>query len=318
MQSIERYGIVALVFLAVTIVAVIMWDDDDSTSGTVAAAGQDSPAATANARRNERPGRVGLRTDTTRSLPLGRSQPRREIETVPPAHQPTTETTRTEGTTAPRGGIGPAGGDETAQPVQDPVGPGVGQDPTTPTGLHPGGDPGTATPPANTGRATTATRPNLYEVQQGETLSEIAERELGTWKRWPEIVELNPGLDPKKVRAGVRLIMPPRGATPAPATEGTTPTSTPTKAAGFDTEEQLWRVGEGDNLWKIAAQVLGDGARWNEIAAANPGMNVDRLKLGQKIKLPAGASARAVATKPRERAVADANTSDVPKRGRVR
>lgn len=49
---------------------------------------------------------------------------------------------------------------------------------------------------------------NTYVVAKGDVLSRIAERELGSSKRWREIVELNPGLDPAKLFVGKRLVMP--------------------------------------------------------------------------------------------------------------
>lgn len=56
---------------------------------------------------------------------------------------------------------------------------------------------------------------NVYVVAKGDVLSRIAERELGSSKRWREIVELNPGLKPAKLYVGKKLKMPARGAQPA-------------------------------------------------------------------------------------------------------
>lgn len=42
-----------------------------------------------------------------------------------------------------------------------------------------------------------------------------------------------------------------------------------------------------DTLWSIAKQKLGDGKRWKDIVAANPGLTPENLKAGQSIKLPA-------------------------------
>ena len=47
-------------------------------------------------------------------------------------------------------------------------------------------------------------------VQPGETLGQIAQRELGTIRRLPEIVELNGIEHPDRVRAGTVLRLPPR------------------------------------------------------------------------------------------------------------
>lgn len=47
-------------------------------------------------------------------------------------------------------------------------------------------------------------------VQSGETLSQIAQRELGTVKRVPEILEINGIEDPDAIRAGATLKLPSR------------------------------------------------------------------------------------------------------------
>ncbi len=58
------------------------------------------------------------------------------------------------------------------------------------------------------GKAPATSSGNTYVVAKGDVLSRIAERQLGSSKRWREIVELNPGLDPAKLFVGKRLVMP--------------------------------------------------------------------------------------------------------------
>lgn len=48
----------------------------------------------------------------------------------------------------------------------------------------------------------------IYEVQSGDTLSEISLKLLGTSKRTKEIMELNGIDDPKRIRAGAKLKIP--------------------------------------------------------------------------------------------------------------
>lgn len=47
-----------------------------------------------------------------------------------------------------------------------------------------------------------------YEVQGGDTLESIAYRHLGSKTRWPDIVSLNPGLEPKKLFEGQEIYLP--------------------------------------------------------------------------------------------------------------
>lgn len=47
-----------------------------------------------------------------------------------------------------------------------------------------------------------------------------------------------------------------------------------------------YRVVAGDTLYRIAARIYGDGRRWPEVAAANPGLDLRRLRPGQFLKVP--------------------------------
>jgi len=47
-----------------------------------------------------------------------------------------------------------------------------------------------------------------YVVKSGDTLDKISTRLLGTSKRWKEILDLNPGLDPKKLKVGQTIKVP--------------------------------------------------------------------------------------------------------------
>ena len=48
----------------------------------------------------------------------------------------------------------------------------------------------------------------IYEVKDGDTLSEISQAMLGTSRRTKEIMELNGIQDPKLIRPGTRLKIP--------------------------------------------------------------------------------------------------------------
>ena len=47
-----------------------------------------------------------------------------------------------------------------------------------------------------------------YEVQEGDTLGEIASKHLGSAQRWQEITKLNPGVKPTNIRPGMKLLLP--------------------------------------------------------------------------------------------------------------
>jgi nucleoid-associated protein YgaU len=82
----------------------------------------------------------------------------------------------------------------------------------TPAENAPPASPAFATPPPQQMESPAPPPPsytsNTYTVQKGDTLWSIAQRHLGNGKRWREIVELNPGLEPSKLRVGQVIILP--------------------------------------------------------------------------------------------------------------
>jgi 5'-nucleotidase len=47
-----------------------------------------------------------------------------------------------------------------------------------------------------------------------------------------------------------------------------------------------YTVQKGDTLWRIATNQYGDGKQWQKIAAANPGVTPQSLKVGQVLTIP--------------------------------
>lgn len=280
MHSIERYGIVALLFLVVTVVAVLMWDGNKEKKeaevpGRLAAAASHAPVAPA------------VQADESRRLSLlAESQPG-PLQRHPRAErgadfgspsEPLSATPLSEN--APDAAPGTL---ELQAPREQPA-------PEQVIGLKAAG-------PTQALAASART----YAVRTGDTLSEIAQRELGSARRWQELVSANPGLDPSKLRVGqsiripgapalggeprtaaVNAAAPKQGAAPKPAA--------PAKAGASG---KTWKVGQGENLWRIAERALGDGKRWREIASLNPKVNPDKLLLGQELVLPGSAQAPA-------------------------
>jgi nucleoid-associated protein YgaU len=280
MQSIERYGVIALVFLVVTVVAVLLWDGKGSKSKPKVGVGQDAKTELSGAG----PGSDLARLQSSPRLPL-----RRDLES--PSASATAEP------------------NPDAQQVRGLDGAPIERTPSTlelqsaPSGAAGlGARPTTPAPVEAPARDLPAER--LYVVRNGDTLSEIALGQLGSSKRWPEIVRLNPGLDPGRLRVGARLVMP-AGAQGSVSTSATAPATAPA------TRSATYSVRAGDSLWRIAARSLGDGERWREIVALNPGLDPDRLTVGTRLALPSGASTSA----PVVAKLASATTS---KSGRVK
>jgi nucleoid-associated protein YgaU len=52
-------------------------------------------------------------------------------------------------------------------------------------------------------------------------------------------------------------------------------------------EPSRYTVQKGDTLWGIAAKTLGSGRRWKDIVAVNPGLDPQKLQIGQVLLIPA-------------------------------
>ena len=103
-----------------------------------------------------------------------------------------------------------------------------------------------------------------YTVKPGDSFWSIAEKELGDGARYKELAAYN-GLKPTDtIYAGQVLKLPDKTAT----------------AAKTDT------VKPGDSWWKIAAEQLGNGNRYKELAQHNGKTAASVIHPGDAIKLP--------------------------------
>lgn len=112
-----------------------------------------------------------------------------------------------------------------------------------------------------------------YTIQKGDTYSSIAPK-FGTTVK--ALQTANPGVDPARLQIGKKIIIPAPGATPPPATGGGTVVDTVTG-------ETLYTVKSGDTLGKLANDF---GTTVKAIQSAN-GLTDTRIKVGQKLKIPA-------------------------------
>ena len=121
-------------------------------------------------------------------------------------------------------------------------------------------------------------QPLEYIVKSGDSLSMIAQRELGTVRHLQRLRDYN-GLKSDFLREGQILILPHIGDV-APV-QGTS-LKLPQRALKEDWK--MVKVEEGQSLWKIAAIHLGAGSRYTEIMAWND-LSSETVHPGRELRL---------------------------------
>lgn len=295
MQQIERYGVIALVLLLVTIVAISFWGDSKSPGFWSRLVGKNQPKKEL----------VVQQTPPTSPaadpLPLAQdgvvATPVNALEPVMPGAQPAVQPLT-----------------QAAPSAFDQIVPVTSQIPTrsSSTAVLPGAQPSTSSPSsavtaANPGAQFTAPAAQAsleYVVKKGDSLAKIAAAMLGDESRWSEIQALNAGVSPKNLAIGQKLKLP-SGASRAARTtaaplvaksDGAGEHKIEAKKKPIDTGARSYVVKKGDSLREIAAATLGDAARWKDIVAANPGLQPNKLAVGQKLRLPSAPRGEVVAT----------------------
>jgi nucleoid-associated protein YgaU len=302
MQQIERYGVIALVFLLVTIVAVSFWGDSKSPgfwSRLTGRGGANKTEIAKNAATAERAvdGALPLTNNPTPNpIEAAPQAPGAPVAVQPPA--PTAESAMANANlpanNAPafgtNGGVHFPG--NASQPMN--VAPAPTQTPIVATPLS--NTSSQATEPAARKALKTAAAPtgptSEYVVQKGDSLASIAQKNLGSSSRWTEIQSLNGGIQPKALRVGTKLKLP--ITTTAKSTiEKSAPkpepaaTKKPAPATSETHSSTVYLVHAGDTLRTIAEKKLGSADRWKDIVAANPGLDAHKLTVGKSLKLPA-------------------------------
>ena len=139
-------------------------------------------------------------------------------------------------------------------------------------------------PKRSFGGPTSDRGPRRHEVRPRETLQDIAQEYYGDRGLWKRIADANGIQDPKRLRAGSVIVIPPVRSNASPPMLREPERNQPT--GGWSTGEyEYYTVQSGDSLTIIAERRLGKQSRWREIQRLN-GLKDALIRPGQKLKLP--------------------------------
>ncbi len=150
--------------------------------------------------------------------------------------------------------------------------------------------------------ATKTTGEHTHIVTKGETFASIAKSELGSAGKWEMIAKANPNVKADALKIGTKLRIPSAasgtlaagdgkierssGSTSAPgkALASNASTSGTTSSTTSGTTSHV--VASGETMSSIAKAIYGNSKFWKAIAKANPTVDPDAMKAGQKLNIP--------------------------------
>ena len=291
MQQYERFGVLALLLLVVTLVAVALLGEDPRSPEALAEATAAAEAQSRSARlqtptpRGERAvpripsGDPRLRSTTPRPAPQAQERRSQRLADASAARRPAPQETAPPPCETP---LPESASDEMVLPEapraerwQAPA--------PAPVAVE-------ASMPRPSAPASSEQRPSefrSYTVQPGDCLSRILERECGTVRALERVLALNPSLDPDRIRLGQELRLP----------IASQASSSPARAAIAGIQDpvvrDVVRVREGDTLYGLLKRERGGAVSLEEVLRSNPGLDPNRLQIGQELLLPRRSSDRA-------------------------
>lgn len=129
-----------------------------------------------------------------------------------------------------------------------------------------------------------------YTIKEGDRLADIAQAKLGNAALWPEIVKANPGLRAIALRAGRKIVIPPKPEKKAEPEKAAA--LEPAPAADPGAAPRIYVVQPGDTLSGISKKLYNTVRHTDKIFEANRDKleNPHDLRVGMKLALPEGLS----------------------------
>jgi len=130
-----------------------------------------------------------------------------------------------------------------------------------------------------------------YVVKQGDTIQMISKRFYGSVKHYLFLMQANNLDDPRSVRIGTKLVIPPNPEIGA-ASVVTPVTETVSMDPSVSIGEKRYTVRDGDTVAIIAATELGSSLYSEDVMKRNGLTEADNLRPGQVLVLPARSALR--------------------------
>jgi nucleoid-associated protein YgaU len=134
--------------------------------------------------------------------------------------------------------------------------------------------------------------PYVHTVRRsGETLIAISRWYTGAADNWKRLVDVNNGLNPRRIRVGDEILIPEeimKTHQPMPADFMNTKTQKKSVPAGVIPAPYVHAVRRsGETLVAISRWYTGSADNWKHLVEANNGLNPRRVRVGDKILIPA-------------------------------
>lgn len=142
---------------------------------------------------------------------------------------------------------------------------------------------------------TSAAAARTHVVQPGESFATIAQAAYGNAAYYPHLIRANPTLDPRKLRPGMVIQLPPISQVRADSPSATGPHASRASTSPPIDSSTEYRVQPNDSLYKISLKLYGKPDRVDKLYELNKsviGPNPARLKEGMVLKLPEPPTAR--------------------------